>query len=317
MTSPHLEQTDTITLPRAELDALKERLRALADRAEITELVDRYVTLLDAQDAHGYDDSWPRMVFTDDCRLEFPVGTVRGLDTAAAFHFDRKSRFARTHHLASTYGITLDGDTARLRVHIFASHVHHDDGPDPGGRFDIGGYSEGEAVRTPDGWRISRWRFHLVWSDGAGPRPGPAPAALRSSQPRPRAQRPTADPAPRKDDTVSGTPAATLDLGALRTAPGEARLRAIETFVCRTLETYLDVPPAHRIHRSRPLYAQGIDSLTALAFQRKLENALRIPVPTHHLLREQSVSELAATLDDLLTHADRAERRREAATASV
>ncbi|GGT26603.1 nuclear transport factor 2 family protein [Streptomyces chromofuscus] len=317
LSSPHHEQSDSLPPTRAELDAVRDRLRELADRAEIAELIDRYVTLLDAQDAHGYDDSWPRTVFTDDCRLEFPVGEVRGLDTAAAFHFDRKSRFARTHHLASNYGITLDGDTARVRVHLFASHVHHDDGPDPGGRFDIGGYSEGEAVRTPDGWRISRWRFQLVWSDGAGPRPGPAPASLRSSQPRPRAHHPTAAPAPRKDDTVSVTPAAALDLGALRTATGDTRLRAIEAFVCRTLETYLDVPPAHRIHRTRPLYAQGIDSLTALAFQRKLENALRIPVPTHHLLREQSVSELAATLDDLLTEADRTERRREAATASV
>ncbi|MFJ4472759.1 nuclear transport factor 2 family protein [Streptomyces sp. NPDC089424] len=308
MTLPHHEQSDTVTLPRAELGVLRERLRELGDRAEITELIDRYVTLLDAQDAGGYDESWPRTVFTDDCRLEFPVGTVRGLRTAAAFHFDRKSRFARTHHLASNYGITLDGDRARVRVHILASHVHHDDGPDPGGRFDIGGWSEGETVRTPRGWRISRWRFHLVWSDGAGPRPGPAPATLRSSQPRPRTA-----PTPRKDDTVSRTSAATLDLGALRAASGEDRLRAIEAFVSRTLETYLDVPPAHRVHRDRPLYAQGIDSLTALAFQRKLENALRIPVPTHHLLREQSVSELAATLDDLLTHAE----RREAATASV
>ncbi|GAA3302657.1 nuclear transport factor 2 family protein [Streptomyces cinereospinus] len=337
MTSPHREQNggeqnardedardedardhgDTVTLPRAELDALRDRVRDLADRAEITELIDRYVTLLDVQDRHGYDDTWPRTVFTEDCRLEFPVGTVRGLDTAAAFHFDRKSRFARTHHLAANHGIALDGDTARVRVHLFASHVHHDDGPDPGGRFDIGGYSEGEAVRTADGWRISRWRFQLVWSDGAGPRPGPAPAALRSSQPRPRARRPAAAPPTREDDTVSPSPAATLDLGALRTASGDARLRAIEAFVCRTLETHLDVPPAHRIPRTRPLYAQGIDSLTALAFQRKLESALRIPVPTHHLLREQSVSELAATLADLFTHADRTERRRETATASV
>ncbi|MGW1544508.1 nuclear transport factor 2 family protein [Streptomyces sp. NPDC002309] len=308
MTFPHHERTDTVTLPRAELGALRERLRDLADRAEITELVDRYVTLLDVQDADGYDESWPRTVFTDDCRLDFPVGTVRGLDTAAAFHFDRKSRFARTHHLAANHGITLDGDTARVRVHILASHIHHDDGPDPGGRFDIGGYSEAEAVRTPRGWRISRWRFHLVWSDGAGPRPGPPPAALRSSQPRPRTA-----PTSRKDDTVSRTPAALLDLGALRTATGEDRLRALEAFVSRTLETYLDVPPAHRVHRDRPLYAQGIDSLTALAFQRKLENALRVPVPTHHLLREQSVSELAATLDELLSPAE----RREAATASV
>ncbi|MCH0564270.1 MULTISPECIES: nuclear transport factor 2 family protein [unclassified Streptomyces] len=185
-TTPSLEAPDTITVPRAELDALQAQLRTLVDRAEITDLIDRYVTLLDTQDDHGYDDTWPRSVFTDDCRLEFPVGTVEGRHTAAAFHFDRKSRFARTHHLASNYGIQVDGDTARVRVHLFASHVHHGDGPDPGGRFDIGGVAEGEAVRTPAGWLLRRWRFHLMWSDGAGPRPGPDPRALRSTQPRPR-----------------------------------------------------------------------------------------------------------------------------------
>lgn len=177
---------DTVTVPRAELDALRAQVRHLADRAEIAELIDRYITLLDTQDDHGFDDTWPRTVFTEDCRLEFPVGTVEGLHGAAGFHFDRKSRFARTHHLAANYGIRLDGDTARVRVHLVASHVHQDDGPDPGGRFDIGGYSEGEAVRTPDGWRLRRWRFSLMWSDGAGPRPGPDPSELRGSQPRPR-----------------------------------------------------------------------------------------------------------------------------------
>lgn len=194
MTFPLLEQTaadraagpDTVTVPRADIDALRARIGALTDRAEISELIDRYVTLLDTQDDHGYDGTWPRTVFTEDCRLEFPVGTVEGLDKVAAFHFDRKSRFARTHHLASNYGIRTDGDTARVRLHLVAVHVHHDDGPDPGGRFDIGGYSEGEAVRTPHGWRLRRWRFHLMWSDGVGPRPGPDPRALLSSQPRPR-----------------------------------------------------------------------------------------------------------------------------------
>lgn len=183
MTAPPLDPTTAV---EAELAALRAQVRILADRAELTELIDRYVTLLDTQDEHGFDDTWTRTVFTADCRLEFPVGNASGLEGLAAFHLDRKSRFARTHHLASNYGIQLEGDTARIRIHLVASHVHHEDGPDPGGRFDIGGYSEGEAVRTPDGWRLHRWKFNLVWSAGAGPRPGPEPRALRNSQPRPR-----------------------------------------------------------------------------------------------------------------------------------
>ncbi|MEW2635794.1 nuclear transport factor 2 family protein [Streptomyces sp. NPDC048389] len=181
----HAADTDTLTVPRAELDALRAQVRVLADRAAIAELIDRYITLLDTQDDHGFDDTWPHTVFTDDCRLEFPVGTVEGIRDVAAFHFDRKSRFNRTHHLAANYSVQADGDTALLRIHLVASHIHHDDGPDPGGRFDIGGYSRAQAVRTPDGWRLHRWRFHLMFSDGTGPRPGPDPRALRTSRPRP------------------------------------------------------------------------------------------------------------------------------------
>ncbi|MEU2619744.1 acyl carrier protein [Streptomyces sp. NPDC007157] len=99
---------------------------------------------------------------------------------------------------------------------------------------------------------------------------------------------------------MSVTPTTALDLGALRETPGDDRRRAFETFLCRNLAQHLDIPPAHRIARNRPLYTQGIDSLTALTLQRTLESALNIPVPAHHLLREQSVGELAATLSDLV-----------------
>ncbi|MFF7983462.1 hypothetical protein ACFZDK_30835 [Streptomyces sp. NPDC007901] len=91
--------------------------------------------------------------------------------------------------------------------------------PDPDGRFDIGGYGEGEAVRTPDGWRLRRWRFRLLWSDGAGPRPGPAPPANCAA--------PSPDHVRRKDDeTVSGTPTTALGLGALRETAGARSRRS-------------------------------------------------------------------------------------------
>ncbi|MHC0431228.1 acyl carrier protein [Streptomyces sp. O3] len=98
---------------------------------------------------------------------------------------------------------------------------------------------------------------------------------------------------------MSGTPA-TLDPGTLRDTHGDARLRLLETFLCRHLASSLDIPPAHRISQSRPLYTQGIDSLTALVLQRRLESVLQIPVPAHHLLQEQTVGELVATLSELI-----------------
>ncbi|MGY5049227.1 acyl carrier protein [Streptomyces sp. 900105755] len=99
---------------------------------------------------------------------------------------------------------------------------------------------------------------------------------------------------------MSGIPTTALDLRALRDTSGDDRRQAFETFLCRNLAQHLDIPPGHRIARHRPLYTQGIDSLTALTLQRTLESALNIPVPAHHLLREQSVGELAATLSELV-----------------
>ncbi|MFI1567895.1 acyl carrier protein [Streptomyces sp. NPDC020490] len=98
---------------------------------------------------------------------------------------------------------------------------------------------------------------------------------------------------------MSGEPA-TLDLATLRQLQRDARLQIFERFLCRDLAKCLDIPPAHRISLTRPLRTQGIDSLTALALQRRLQSALRIPVPAHHFLREQSVGELAVTLSELI-----------------
>ena len=163
-----------MTLTDDELLAMRDGLRTLTDRAEISDLIDRYVIALDTQDDYGYDDYWPVPIFSEDAVLEFPIGNFAGLDGLARFHFEAKAKFDRTLHLSSNYAISLNGDRAIIRVHLVAAHVHRPDGPDPGGRFDIGGYCEGEAVRTEEGWRLRRWKFNLMWSEGMGPARRPA-----------------------------------------------------------------------------------------------------------------------------------------------
>ncbi|GAA2427546.1 nuclear transport factor 2 family protein [Streptomyces macrosporus] len=145
--------------------ALRDQVRVLTDRSEITTLIDRYVILLDTQDENGFDDTWPRRLFTEDVHVTFPVGEHRGLDGLAEFHYRAKQKFDRTHHIASNYLIDLDGDRADVRFQMIAIHVHPGDGP----LFEVGGHYEGEAVRTDEGWRIRRWGYHVAWS--TGPRP--------------------------------------------------------------------------------------------------------------------------------------------------
>jgi hypothetical protein len=163
------------TVPRGladEVAALRREVHRLRDRAEISELMDRYTVLLDTQDDHGFDGTWPATVFTDDVRLHFPIGTHHGIAGVAEFHYRAKVRFARTIHLSGNHVVQLDGDRARVRCHMVATHVHHPspEAPDRIGElFDLGGHGSGEAVRTPRGWRLREWGFTPTWAEGPGP----------------------------------------------------------------------------------------------------------------------------------------------------
>lgn len=153
---------------------MQQQLQNLVDRAAVSELIDRYTILLDQQDAEGFDDSWPASVFTEDCHLEFPIGSYSSIDRLAEFHYRAKQKFSDTHHLSSNHAIVLDGDRADVRFHMLAVHEHPEETRrrqpvDPGPLFKIGGYYEAESVRTKDGWRFKSWVFHVVWTEGVAP----------------------------------------------------------------------------------------------------------------------------------------------------
>ncbi|MFC0598034.1 acyl carrier protein [Streptomyces palmae] len=86
------------------------------------------------------------------------------------------------------------------------------------------------------------------------------------------------------------------DPPALRAMDLDTRTRLIESWLCRELGHILDVPPAHRVDPGRSLRGSGVDSLLALCLKRHLELALDIRLKTHHLLRDDTVNEIAALL---------------------
>ncbi|MFH9085583.1 nuclear transport factor 2 family protein [Streptomyces sp. NPDC017673] len=147
-----------------ELEALRGQVRLLADRAELTALADRYLAHLD-RDRHR--DDWFDSVFTEDAHLVFPMGEYRGTAGLAEFQQLARTTFERTHHQGTNYAVDVDGDRALIRAHLTAVHVRR--AAEPGAHFDIGGHYEAEAVRTPDGWRLRRFVFDLVWHAGSGP----------------------------------------------------------------------------------------------------------------------------------------------------
>jgi hypothetical protein len=152
-----------------EVNALREQLRALSDRAAIGELIGRYHLGLDQKQLN---DAWARSIFTKDAVLEYPVGEHRGIEGLVGFHKGVVDRWERTLHITTNYSIDLDSDQARLKSSLFAVQIHlaqtrrqrNDDSA-----FFVAGTYDGELVRLSGGWRIQRLAFRVAWIKGRGP----------------------------------------------------------------------------------------------------------------------------------------------------
>lgn len=162
-----------------ELGALRAQVRGLVDRTEISDLIDRFARDLDDYTLEGraFDVDWVRSYFTEDASVDYPPGSAKGAEDIAAL-IDGKGMapFQRTHHVTTNHLLDFapDGDRASVRFNLIATHVYADEarerlGHEPGARFTVGDYYEGEVVRTGEGWRFTRQTLHVVWIDGTPP----------------------------------------------------------------------------------------------------------------------------------------------------
>ncbi|MGW7414890.1 nuclear transport factor 2 family protein [Streptomyces sp. NPDC054863] len=145
-------------------DALHTELRSLTDRAEITDLFDRYLHSLD-DPAQEHDETWAASFFTEDASTATPAGEVRGRAAVRANVATAMRLFTRTVHFGSNYVIEVDGDRATLRGNQLSTHVLASDGE----LFLSGGRSDNALVRTAAGWRLSRADLHIAWTQGSPP----------------------------------------------------------------------------------------------------------------------------------------------------
>ncbi|MGW6915932.1 nuclear transport factor 2 family protein [Kitasatospora sp. NPDC054939] len=138
---------------------LSSEIRALTDRAEITDLFDRYLRSLDDRQ---FDEAWAAAFFTDDAATETPAGRVRGRAAILGNVRTALALFHRTVHFGSNYVIAVEGDRATLHGNQLSTHVLADDDT----VFLSGGRTVNELVRTPDGWRLTRADLHIAWTQG-------------------------------------------------------------------------------------------------------------------------------------------------------
>ncbi|MFF2194293.1 nuclear transport factor 2 family protein [Streptomyces sp. NPDC058157] len=144
-------------------EQIQQQLQALTDRAEITDLMDRYLRSLDVG---VFDEEWARAFHTEDVTAEMPIGTVHGRDALLADVRRAMALFERTVHLGSNAVIEIDGARAKAKGAQLSTHVLADGS---GSVFISAGHADTELVKTAEGWRISASALRVAWTQG--PRP--------------------------------------------------------------------------------------------------------------------------------------------------
>jgi hypothetical protein len=139
-----------------------------SDRDALVELMARYATIPDGQDW----DLLPATVFTDPVEFDFESLTgmpARELPLATMVTGFRKglAPFGATHHSITNHRVTVAGDHADVRAHVRAEHWVRAAAGGGAERWLIVGFYDHHAVRTPDGWRLSRIKLTVTHEDNA------------------------------------------------------------------------------------------------------------------------------------------------------
>jgi hypothetical protein len=133
-------------------------IRALQDRADITDVLYRYASTIDRFDHAGL-----RALLADDLTAQYgnaePLGSG---DAVAAWIGEAIAHVVWQHHLLSVYHVEVDGDRASALVY-HTSHQVFDDAPDTA-KLLVGRYRN-ELRREPGGWRISRLVLEILWAE--------------------------------------------------------------------------------------------------------------------------------------------------------
>jgi hypothetical protein len=121
-------------------------VRALADRAELADLVARHSLWIDEA---RWDET--HRLFTSDVAVTSPRGQAHGIEALVDLVRKGHDTYARTLHSKSNLVIEVDGDTATVRAHDIAVFVIDDETEAV-----AAGFHSYRARRTREGWRFDR-----------------------------------------------------------------------------------------------------------------------------------------------------------------
>jgi ketosteroid isomerase-like protein len=133
-------------------------IRALQDRADVTDVLYRYASTIDRFDLEGL-----RGVLADDLVAQYGnAEPVVGGDAVAGWIAEAIAGVVWQHHLLSVYHVEVDGDHARALVYHTSHQVFAED-PESA-KLLVGRYHT-DLRRETDGWKISRLTLELLWGE--------------------------------------------------------------------------------------------------------------------------------------------------------
>jgi ketosteroid isomerase-like protein len=133
-------------------------VRALQDRADITDALYRYASTIDRFDLEGL-----RGVLADDLVAQYGnAEPVVGGDAVAGWIAEAIAGVVWQHHLLSVYHVEVDGDRAKALVYHTSHQVFAEDPKNA--KLLVGRYHT-ELGREADGWKISRLVLELLWGE--------------------------------------------------------------------------------------------------------------------------------------------------------
>lgn len=135
----------------------------LFDRANISDVLYRYAKAIDTKD-------WDLFAtcFTEDVEVDFSSAgwskIIHGRDPWTQLLSSAIDGLDATQHLTGNHVHEIRGDEATLTAYVQAVHQYNNPHGDP--EYTIGGYYDCELLRTPDGWRIRKYRVTVTWRRG-------------------------------------------------------------------------------------------------------------------------------------------------------
>ncbi len=138
------------------------KLQMLVDRTEIIDTLLRYATSVDTRD-------WELLLtaYTDEIEVDMISIGMMEIMTMSAREFAGMIEqavigFDSTQHLVSNHVVNIDGDRATCVSYLQAQHYRAQDNEIHA--LTMGGYYSNDLIRTPEGWRINKYKVTITWT---------------------------------------------------------------------------------------------------------------------------------------------------------